>query len=619
MLDALLPYYERELSHLRELSGEFARRYPKIAGRLQLEGEQCEDPHTERLIESFAFLAARVHKKLDDEYPEIAASFLDVLYPHYQQPVPSATIVQFECDAERPEIAKRYRVDRGQMANAQPLQGVTCKFRSCYPVDLYPLTLTAARIELTSASAHLHRMAPDAAAVLTLECRTQGGLPVNGIDLQSLRFFLDGEAAPMHLLYELLLSKVLRLQVSDGRDDPARSAVLPASAIQAVGFGRDESMLEYDERSFQGYQLLTEYFCFPDKFLFVDFQGLAPAVRALDGDRLQIRCFLSAFPDSERHHRLLTGLQPQHFKLGCTPMINLFAQPGEPIRVTHQKAGYPVTVDARRPQGYEVVQIRKVTRVEKSGEGELSQEVLPFYALRHGSGEDAPRFYWHAGREASTRGGDRGTDVEIHLVDLAFQPVRPASEVLSVALLCSNRDLPEQLPFGGGQSSTRADFTLPGHSVVKRVRMLRKPSSSQRCPSKRGLQWRLISHLSLNYMSIVDAGHQALQEMLALYNLSESAANQRQIQGIRAVRSQPSVTRVSGRDFSGFVRGTEIHLTLDEDHYVGGSPYLFAALLERFFALYCTPNSFTRLHVHAGPDQEEIAQWPARAGQALVI
>ena len=619
MLDTLLPYYERELSHLRELSGEFARRYPKIAGRLQLEGEQCEDPHTERLIESFAFLAARVHKKLDDEYPEIAASFLDVLYPHYQQPVPSATIVQFECDAARPEIAKRYRVERGQIAHAQPLSGVACKFRSCYPVDLYPLTLTDARIELTSASPHLHRLAPDAAAVLTLECQTQGGLPVNGIDLQSLRFFLDGEAAPMHLLYELLLSKVLRLQISDGRADPAKSATLPASAIQTVGFGRDERMLDYDERSFQGYALLTEYFCFPDKFLFVDFQQLAGAVRMLDGDRLQIRCFLSAFPDAERHHRLLTGLQPQHFKLGCTPMINLFPHPGEPIRVTHHKAAYPVTVDARRPQAFEVVQIRKVTRVEKSGEGELTEEVLPFYALRHGTGEDAPRFYWHASREASPRGGDRGSDVDIHLVDLAFNPVRPASEVLSLELLCSNRDLPEQMPFGGGQASQRADFTLPGHSVVKRVRMLRKPSPSQRCPGKRGLQWRLISHLSLNYLSIVDAGHQALQEMLALYNLSESAANQRQIQGILSVRSEPAVTRVNGRDFSGFVRGTAIHLTLDEDHYVGGSPYLFASLLERFFALYCTPNSFTRLHVHAGPNQEEIAQWPARAGQALVI
>lgn len=619
MLDALLPYYERELSHLRELSGEFARRYPKIAGRLQLEGEQCEDPHTERLIESFAFLAARVHKKLDDEYPEIAASFLDVLYPHYQQPVPAATIVQFAGDPERPEITRRYRIERGAVAHAPALQGVTCKFRSAYPVDLYPLVLSEARIERTVGSPYLQHQAPDAAAVLTLTCRTQGGLPVNGIDLQSLRFFLDGEAAPMHLLYELLCARVLRLEIDDGSDDPARRVTLPADALVAVGFDRDESLLEYDDRSFQGYALLTEYFCFPEKFLFVDFTRLADAVRRLDGETLRIRCLLSTFPDSERHHRLLTGLQPQHLKLGCTPVINLFAHPGEPIRVTHQKADYPVTVDARRPLAYEVVQIRQVTRVEKSGEGELTQTVQPFYALRHGSNDPAPRFYWHAGRTPSPRDGDRGSDLALHLVDLAFNPVRPASEVLSLELLCSNRDLPEQLPFGGGQASRHGDFTLPGHAVVKRVRLLRKPSPSQRCPDKRGLQWRLISHLSLNYLSIVDGGQSALQEMLALYNLSASAANQRQIQGILAVRSEPAVTRVSGRDFSGFVRGTAIHLTLDEDHYVGGSSYLFASLLERFFALYCTPNSFTRLHVHAGPDQEEIAQWPARAGQALVI
>lgn len=619
MLESLLPYYERELGHLRELSGEFARRYPKIAGRLQLEGDQCEDPHTERLIESFAFLAARIHKKLNDEYPEVASSFMDVLYPHYQQPVPSATVVQFECDAERPEIAKRYRIERGQPALSPSIGGVNCKFRSCYPVDLYPLTLSAARIELTSGSAHLQRLAPDAAAILTLELQTQGGLPINMIGLESLRFFLDGEPALMHLLYELMLSRVARVQVSDGSEDPARCRTFGPEMLQAVGFGADEGMLAYDERSFMGYRLLTEYFCYPDKFLFVDFLRLAEVAPRLQGDRLVLRCHLKDYPDSERHHRLLTQLQTQHFKLGCTPLVNLFVQPGEPIRVTHQKSSHAVLADARKQLAYEVVQLRRVVRVEKGGEGESSEEVPPFYAIRHGSEADKPRFYWHASREPSARPDDKGTDLELHLVDLEFNLVRPATEVLSLELLCSNRDLPEQIPFGGSQASQRTDFTLPGHSVVKRVRLLRKPSASQRSPLKRGMQWRLISHLSLNYLSIIDNGPQALQEMLMLYNLSESAANIRQIQGIQKIGSQAAVTRVCGKDFSGFVRGTDIQLTLDEDHYVGGSGYLFASVLERFFALYCTPNSFTRLHVHTLQQDEEVASWPARAGAALVI
>ncbi|WP_432719743.1 type VI secretion system baseplate subunit TssF [Jeongeupia wiesaeckerbachi] len=619
MLESLLPYYERELGYLRELSGEFAQRYPKIAGRLQLEGDQCEDPHTERLVESFAFLAARIHRKLDDEYPEIASSFLDVLYPHYLRPIPATTIVQFECDPQRPEIAKRYTVARQQPVHAPAIGGVVCKFRSCYPVDLYPLSLTNARLELTSSSAHLRRMAPDAAAVLTLELQTHGDLDISAIDLQSLRFFLDGEPALMHLLYELLLSKTQRVRVGDGSDDPARTRELPATSILPVGFGRDEGVLEYDARSFVGYRLLTEYFSFPDKFLFVDFTRLGEVAPRLVGGKLVIQCLIGQYPDTERHARLLNHLAPVHFKLGCTPLVNLFTQPGEPIRVTHQKASYPVLADSRKQLAYEVIQISRVVRVEKTGASETSDEVLPFYAIRHGGEKGGPRFYWHASREASPRQGDKGSDLELHLVDLDFNAVRPAAEVLSLELLCSNRDLPEQIPFGGSQSGTHTDFTLPGHSVVKRVKLLRKPTQSLRAPLKRGLQWRLISHLSLNYLSIIDGGKSTLQEMLALYNLTDSPVTNRQIQGLSAISSQAAVTRVAGRDFSGFVRGTEVTLTLDEDYYVGGGVYLFASVLERFFALYCAPNSFSRLRVRTVQQNEEVAAWPARAGEAIVI
>ncbi|KPC50376.1 type VI secretion system baseplate subunit TssF [Amantichitinum ursilacus] len=620
MLESLLPYYERELGYLRELSGEFARRYPKIAGRLQLEGDQCEDPHTERLIESFAFLSARIHRKLDDEYPEIAASFLEVLYPHYLRPIPASSIVQFEQDPLRPEIAQRYVVEREHPVLAPAVNGTICKFRSCYPVTLYPLTLQNARLELTSGSPHLRRLAPDAAAVLTLELETLGQLDITKIGLESLRFFLDGEPALMHLLYELLLARTLRVRVGNGTDGPGVTRELPGSSIQPVGFGRDEGMLEYDERSFLGYRLLTEYFSFPEKFLFVDLTGLDRVFAREAGNKLVIQILLGSYPETERHSRLLNALSASHFKMGCTPIVNLFNQAAEPVRVTHQKDSYPVLADSRKQHAYEVIQVKRVVRVEKSGAEERSEEVLPFYAIRHGASQDAARFYWHATRERSPRAGDKGTDIELHLVDLDFAPVRAATEVLSLDLLCSNRDIPEQIPFGGSHAEQHIDFSLPGHSVVKRVRLLRKPTSPLRPPQRRGLQWRLISHLSLNYLSLVDGGKNALQEMLALYNLTDSASTNRQIQGIVNVSSKAAVTRVAGRDFAGFVRGTEITLTLDEDYYVGGSLYLFASVLERFFALYCAPNSFTRLRVCTPQQQnQEIATWPARSGEALVI
>jgi type VI secretion system protein ImpG len=621
MLKSLLPYYERELSYLRELSGEFARRYPKVAGRLQLEGDQCADPHTERLIEAFAFLTARVHRKLDDEYPEITDSLMDVMYPHYLRPIPSMTIVQFETDTERPEISRRYTIARHQPVYAPPINGAICKFRTCYPVDLYPIILTEASLARPNASEYLGRIAPDAAAVLTLRLETSGNKAIAGIGLDSLRFFLNGEPALMQLLYELLMSQTLRLRVGDGSDDPAHTREIPATCIAPVGFGRDEGMLEYDDRSFLGYRLLTEYFSFPEKFLFVDFQHLGEVTSLLSGGHLVIQCLLRNYPDTERHHRLLDALSANHFKLGCTPIINLFRKAAEPIRVSHQRDSYQILPDARKPWAFEVIRIERVTRVEKSGASEKSAEVLPFYALRHGGDLlTSPKFYWHASRKRSTRRDDKGTDMELSLVDLQFNTTRPGAEVLSMELLCSNRDLPAHMPFGGGPEATHTDFSLPGHSVVTRVRLLRKPTQTLRPPMRRGLQWRLISHLSLNYLSLVEQGGGALQEMLALYNFADSPITNRQIQGIVAISSKPTVTRVEGHDFSGFVRGTEISLTLDEEYYVGGSVYLFASVLDRLFALYCTPNSFVRLRVRT-PQQldEEVVEWPARSGEALVI
>jgi type VI secretion system protein ImpG len=619
MLESLLPYYERELGYLRELSGEFALRYPKIAGRLQLEGEQCADPHTERLLESFAFLAARIHKKYDDEYPEVVTSLLDVLYPHYQQPMPSGTIVQFEYDEESTELSGRYHIERGTVATAPAIDGTICKFRSCYPVDLYPVTLSAARLELTGSSPYLRSLAPDAAAVLTLELTASGGALIGTLGLDRLRFFLDGEPASMHLLYELLLSKVMRVQVCDGSDDPARSKILPASAIQPVGFDASEGMLDYDERSFSGYHLLSEFFCYPDKFLFVDLEQLGQVTALAEGQQLVIRFFLSAYPDSERHHRLLDQLRAEHFKLGCTPMINLFTQAGEPINVTHQQASYPVQAKGSQPTRYEVISLRSVRLVGKEGESVQDAEVPPFYALRHGSEDGRPRFYWHATREQSVRPNDKGTDLSLHLVDLEFTPVRPEGETLSLDLLCSNRDVPLRIPFGGSQALQRTDFALTGFRGVKRVRLLRKPGATQRPALKRGTQWRLISHLTLNYLSIVDSGREALQEMLALYNRSDSLVNRRQIQGIVDIESGSATKLLCSKEYSGFVRGTEVRLTLNEENYVGCGWYLFASVLERFFALYCSPNSFSRLRVFSAGRGEEIAAWPARAGTALVI
>jgi len=617
MLEELLPYYERELGFLRGMAGEFAERYPKIARRLQIDGDQCEDPHVERLLESFSFLAARIHRKLDDEYPEITEAFIQVLYPHYLRPIPSATILQLCTDPEKPEISGPYTVPRHHVVLAPDVQGTQCRFRTCFETTLWPLSLTGAHLELTQHSEFLRRLT-SGAAVLTLELTAQGSASFAGMKLDRLRFFLDGNPPLMHLLYELLFTRLAGIRVSDGSEDPERAVSLSGDSLRQVGFEPDESLLDYDARSFSGYRLLTEYFAFPEKFMFFELSGLDHARLRHGGKRLRVQFFLSRYGDSERHARLLQTLSPQNLRLGCVPVVNLFQQGGEPIRVSHQQSSYPVRADGRKPGTYEVYSIDSVARVERSGAAETVQDVPPFYSTAHFSGELSHPFYWYATRQASPRRHDKGTDVELALVDLEFRPVRPDAEVISLELTCTNRDLPASIPFGG-TAAAQEGFTLPNHSVIKRAVMLRKPTPSLSPPAKQGLQWRLISHLSLNQLSLVSHGKEALQELLGLYNYTDTSAAARQIQGIVSLESGACTARLPGHAFAAFARGIEIRMTFDESHYVGSNLYLFASLLERFFGHFCPPNSFVKVRMFTRQQEGEVAQWPCRAGETTLI
>src|SRR5712664_2656127 len=122
MSDALLPYYDRELNALRRLAAEFAATHPKIAGRIRLAPETVDDPHVERLLEGVAYLAARVHHRLDDEFPELTDALLSVLYPHYLAPVPSAMVVQFGC---QPDLLGPFQIDTGLALDTEPVRGET--------------------------------------------------------------------------------------------------------------------------------------------------------------------------------------------------------------------------------------------------------------------------------------------------------------------------------------------------------------------------------------------------------------------------------------------------------------------------------------------------------------
>jgi type VI secretion system protein ImpG len=606
MRDELLTYYERELTFIRRMATEFADKYPKIAGRLLLERGKCEDPHVERLIESFALLAARVHLKIDDEFPEITQSLLQVLYPHYLCPVPSMSIVQFALDPEQGKLSTGYTIERHQTLFSKPSQDTICRFRTCYPVTLWPIEVHMARMDTPGVAASA---GPAPAAVLTVRVRTQGDTLFSELEVDRLRFFLNGEGQLTNRLYEALFAHCFRIEIRDpGGSRPP--VALPTGSLGDVGFEKDQGLLPYSPRSFLGYRLVQEYFHFPEKFLFFDVLNLTPLRGARFERDVDLLFFLDQVP------RLDQTVEAHNFSLGCAPIVNLFQQVTEPIRLDHAHAEYRVIPDVRRQRTTEIYAVDMVTSI--SPHTGASMEFQPFYSFKHSFERQKSHAFWHAARRPSERKDDHGTEVFLTLVDLDFRPSLPPTDVIAVQATCTNRDLPGVLPFGDPDG----DFDLEGAAPVKRVNCLTKPSKTLRPPLEHGAQWRLISHLSLNYLSPVEWGGdrepEVLREILKLYDFSDSPVVQQQINGLIGVSSRQVMRRIRSPYGSGFARGIEATLEFDESRYVGSGAYLFSSVLERFLSLYVSVNSFSEL-IATTKQRGVLKRWPPRSGHQTLL
>jgi type VI secretion system protein ImpG len=618
MRSELLDYYERELGFLRQMGADFAQKYPKIASRLQLEPDKCEDPHVERLLEAFAFLAARVRLKIDDEFPEITESLLGILYPGFLVPVPSLSVVQFVLDAEQISLQTGQTIPQGSTLSSSPVDGLPCRFRTAYPVTIWPMEVKAARFTQPPPVTIDGR---DARTLLHLELKATGGVAVSEMKrkiseseerpVESLRFYLQGEPKTVYALYELLFNDALAVELRPSPSAPDSAVIrLGPEALCTVGFGDDETLLPPSDRGFRGYRLLQEYFAFPEKFLFLDLTGLERLAGRGFTDTLDVRILFGRPFAAER------SVSAQTFRLHTTPVVNLFSQLAEPIRVTHLKHEYRVIPNLRRPGAFEVWSVDTVSST--APDLETTRTYRPFFAFRHDAERSSQETFWHMSRRPSERKDDEGTEVFLSLVDMAFDPSVPDTETLNVHVTCSNRDLPGRLPFGAPEG----DFQLEGPGVFTAIRALVKPTPSLRPPLRRGSQWRLTSHLSLNILSLVERegakGPEALREILRLYDFADSSATRQQIAGLSKLSSR-RVVRPLRDTHPGFVRGLEVTVELDEQNFVGSGAFLFASILERFLSLYASVNSFSQLVATAKQREGILRRWPPRSGDQIVL
>lgn len=579
----LLQYYKRELGYLREQGANFAGRYPKIASNLALHGAESLDPHTERLIESVAFLAARVHQDLDREFPQIAAALLDNLCPSLIQPVPSMTVAEFGLDPSQGKVTAGFRIPAHTALYASASNGLQCRFRTAWETVLWPVSLTRATLE------------GGASLRLTFECRSETDF--GELELERLRIHLHGDWMTTMPLYDFLVSDLASASI---QPEGGVARALPPGCWREVGYAEGENVLPQPPNAHPAYGLMQEYFSFPRKFHFFDLDSFR--VHAGRCRRFDVTLTFEQPPRGLRH------IDKDNFRLDCTPLVNLFPKTSEPIVVDHRHYEYLLVADRQREATTEVHSIVSVTASDPNAERPVL--VPSFAALGHIGSDDQTRF-WSARREHSLRKDISGTDVFLSFVDRANVSKAPSEPVIFANLLCTNRRLAEQVPTG-------ARMVAEGVSKTATVRCLYEPTSQKNPPLGSETLWRLVSLLTLNHQSLVDGstGGDQLREMLMLF-ASDSTRDQEQIRGIKGLQAR-SVTGRVGRDaWRGYCRGTEVTLAFEEEAFVGGSQLMMSAVLARFFAMYTSINSFVQLGVKRG--DEVWKQWDPMSGRQLVL
>jgi len=613
MSDRLDEWYQRELDYFRQTASEFAHRFPKIANRLSLSGNQIRDPHVERLIQAFAYLNARTRHKLDDSFPELANAMLEILYPHMVSPVPSMTILQLQLSRAQKELLAGASVPSGRIIESEPVNGYQCPFRTCYGIHLFPISVDSVELLSAGFSGPQSPRRSEAAGALRFEMSAfDPAARISQMPISSLRFFINiANFEKAARLLEAILTQGLEVTVSDGEEV---CRVLPSACIRAVGFDPGEEVIPQDSRSFPGYRLLTEYFVLPQKFLFFEITGLTPEVLAGIGSRLQLSILLKESPEEIIH-----DVSAETVLTGCTPAINLFQKTADAVPLNHRKTEYRIIPDARAEDSMEIHSVLTVDVEDDQGR----RQFQPFYSVQHTEHSENVG-YWHATRRPGPVEVDVGhlnqpAEMWVALVDPLFHPRRNYVGRMYASLMCFNRDLPEELSRLRTTDQIRMDPS-GGRGPLAEVKCLVPPTKVERRHLGRKNLWPLVSQLSLNHLTLTgdDDAVEALKEIILLNDVRNSRQTQNLVNGLRSVSCEAAVQRI-GRAFA---RGTQVNLLIEDENFAGDSAWLFSCVLNQFFGMYTSINSFTRLYsttISREAQDQERWTWPPQTGSRALI
>jgi type VI secretion system protein ImpG len=616
----LLDYYNRELAYLREQGAEFAAQYPKVAARLTMHGIEVADPYVERLLEGVAFLTSRIQLKMDAEFPRFSQRLLDLAYPGYLAPTPATGIAQFHLRPGGGLSADGHLLPRLSRLRARmPASEQTpCEFRTAHELRLWPLRLIEAR--LTGAPPDLpvaaFRWSGPVRGALRLSFETLGDVPAAALSLDSLPIFMAGAPEVASRLQELIHTQCVGVGVHPMQLPVTQLMPLEAQTVRPEGYAAEQAMFPTASRAFEGYRLLHEYFAFPERFRFFSLNDLQRALKQFETQRFEVVLLLSQAAPS-----LEAVVNADHFQLHCAPVVNLFERRSDRIPVTTTRFEYHAVIDRSRPLDFEIHSVNRVTGHRTDVDDELVFEPLyagadtdrrrtgAYYTVRR-----EPRLLSEQSRRHGPRSGYIGSECFIAIVDGDEAPYPAELRQLTVEALCTNRDLALMVPVGQGDT----DLSVIASAPVESVRFIAGPTRPTPAIAEREITWRLISHLSLNYLTLTDLdpvqGAAALRELLALYARLGAPGNDAQIAGLNRLAAVPINRRVPAIGPIVFGRGVQLRLELDELQFAGASPWILGAVLEQFFARHVSINSFTEFEL-ASLQRGRIAVWAPRVGR----
>lgn len=629
-------YYERELQHLRSGAEEFASAFPKIAARLSMKDVPCPDPYVERLLEGFAFLAARVQLKLDSEFPRFTDHLLGTLYPHLLAPSPSATVVEFVIDRTNPGLASGYAMPRGSILRTPggAMENTPVEFRTAHEVTLLPLMIKECQY-LTREIGALGVNLGKARAALRIVLKTTANVPIKAVNADDITLFLRGSDSSTRPLHYALLAKASGIIFrGDNKDGSKRTLTKDASSIEPVGFAEDQALLPSDPRSFHGFRLLREYFMLPERYMFVKIGGFRELIASAEGDSLEI-----IIPFAEEDLQLeAMRIDARNISLHCTPAINLFSRLASPIFVTDRRPEHRVVVDVKNPFDHEIYSVTSVTGY---GQGATDvREFRPFHAVADDEHDDGHAYYTthrlpRAVSDTEKRQGPRsrlyrGSEVFVSIVDSAAAPHHTDLRQLSLHVLATNRDLPLQMPLGLRDSKgelpndperdARPDLLPLNGGPIKRTMCVVRPSLPRNAMGQGQPAWRAINHLAVSQLALGDSSGSpaAMRELLRLFSDVQDPVHLQQIEGLTQVKAETVFRRVPSPGPIAFARGLEIALTFDERLYQDAGCFLIASVIDRVLARYASINSFIET-VARTTDQREINRWTRSVGTRPMI